>query len=107
MTDLSAAAPSGLLLTPSDDLCLEFADTLFWRGTHEPTETLNGIGDLLDWAMRSKSLPAQALERFRAAWLCSGEDIADVFDEAVRLRERIYRVFAAIASGREPATQDL
>jgi hypothetical protein len=32
------------------DLCLDFANTRYWRGQEMPTETLNAPADLAAWA---------------------------------------------------------
>ena len=32
------------------DLCLEFANTRYWRGQPTPTETLNSAEDLAAWS---------------------------------------------------------
>jgi hypothetical protein len=39
-----------LVLAPRRDLCLDFANTLAWRGS-APSESLHGLPDLLQWAL--------------------------------------------------------
>ncbi len=76
------------------DLCLEFANTRYWRGQPTPTETLNGPEDLTTWAAGNISKEARPLTR---------RD----FERALDVRETIYRVFDATARGRAPAAADL
>jgi predicted RNA-binding Zn ribbon-like protein len=50
------------------DLCLEFANTRYWRGQAEPTETLNAAEDLATWlggnvAKEARPLPKREFER--------------------------------------------
>ena len=71
------------------DLCLDFANTRYWRGQETPTETLNVPADLAAWAKASKPLPATE------------------FDEAIALREALYRLFDAQAQGKAAPTRDL
>ena len=71
------------------DLCLEFANTRFWRGQAVPTETLNAPQDLAAWAKASKAPSARE------------------FDAAVALREAIYRLFDAQAQGKSAPPRDL
>lgn len=53
--------PDNRLVSPVDerpDLCLEFANTRYWRGQDPPTETLNAPADLAAWTKAPK-VPAQ------------------------------------------------
>ena len=60
------------------DLCLDFANTRYWRGQEAPTETLNAPADLAAWAQVRRKPPA-----------------AKEFDQAIALRETLYRLFDA------------
>jgi predicted RNA-binding Zn ribbon-like protein len=71
------------------DLCLDFANTRYWRGQATPTETLKAPADLAAWAKVSKAPPAKE------------------FEQAVALREAIYRLFNAQAEGKAAAPRDL
>jgi predicted RNA-binding Zn ribbon-like protein len=71
------------------DLCLDFANTRYWRGQSEPTETLKAPADLAAWAKVGKAP--------------SGRE----FEASLALRETIYRLFDANAQGRVPASRDL
>jgi predicted RNA-binding Zn ribbon-like protein len=72
------------------DLCVDFANTRFWRGSPSPTERLVTPEDLGAWC-REVGLPD-------AAWEEAG------LAEALALREAVYRLFAAPD---EPAADDL
>ena len=76
------------------DLCLEFANTRYWRGQETPTETLNSAEDLSAWAAGNISKEARPLARRE-------------FERAIEARETIYRVFDATARGKTPAAPDL
>ncbi len=77
------------------DLCLEFANTRYWRGQAVPTETLNATEDLASWVAANGG-PKLAKPPARKE-----------FDRAVELREALYRLFDAQAQDRTPATRDL
>jgi predicted RNA-binding Zn ribbon-like protein len=66
------------------DLCLDFANTRYWRGQTQPTETLNAPADLATWA-KTNEVP-------------TGRE----FEASLALRETIYRLFDANAQGRAP-----
>lgn len=74
---------------PPPDLCLDFANTRFWRGQPAPTETLNAPPDLAAWTKAAKAPTARE------------------FDAALALRETIYRLFDAQAQGRQGSARDL
>src|SRR5262249_32080765 len=71
------------------DLCLDFANTRYWRGQATPTETLNAPADLATWTKTARAPTARE------------------FDQALALRETIYRLFDSQAQGRAAATRDL
>jgi predicted RNA-binding Zn ribbon-like protein len=88
-----------LIPAPPEGLCLDFANTCYWRGRATPTDDLKAPADLLAWLGRHGGLAetalaaaAQAIEREPAR--------AEVLLEAIRLREAIYRIFNAVAEGR-------
>ena len=71
------------------DLCLDFANTRYWRGQATATETLNAPSDLAAWAKAAKSPAARE------------------FEAALALRETLYRLFNAQAEGKAAAPRDL
>ena len=76
------------------DLCLEFANTRYWRGQAVPTETLNAAEDLAAWAAGNVSKDARPLAKRE-------------FERALEMRETIYRVFEATTRGKVPASADV
>lgn len=79
---------------PRPDLCLEFANTRYWRGQATPTETLGTPEDLAGWAAANVSKEARPPARRE-------------FERALELRETIYRLFDAAAHDKPPASRDL
>ncbi len=70
------------------DLCLEFANTRYWRGQDTPTETLKEPADLSAWLKMPKP-PVQK-----------------EFEQALALRETIHRLFDALAQGKAAGARD-
>ncbi|PRE15979.1 CGNR zinc finger domain-containing protein [Burkholderia multivorans] len=107
IADMNARrAPTGpdrLIPAPADTLSIDFANTLYWRGTEPPTETLRTIDDLFAWCRDQAGVPACVADACRAgiddgpAWLA----------HALALREALYRLFLAQAEQREPQAEDL
>lgn len=84
---------------PADDLCLDFANTLSWRGRAAPTEALAGLPDLLDW-LAAAGQGASPCFAAVAAWPGRHpKRAAHVFADAIALRETIFRCAFALAEG--------
>jgi predicted RNA-binding Zn ribbon-like protein len=87
-------------------LCLDFANTVGDRGA-EPNEHLGSYGDLIAWAEQAGAIaPREARALLRRA--AERPAVARrALAEAIELREALYRVFAAVATGRSPRAPDL
>jgi len=108
--EMTTAQRSGrtaaLVLTPRRDLCLDFANTLGWRGS-APSETLHGLPDLVQWCASSGSLLAGTIEG-NGNWAeRHPAEAAAIFRRAIAIREMTYRIFHAVASGGAPDDDDL
>jgi predicted RNA-binding Zn ribbon-like protein len=83
----------------SDDAPLAFANTLSWRGREAPVEALRDFGDVVQWAAGSAGLAAGVV-RDLESWAQERPAMAaDLFAEAIALREVIYRTFSVLAAG--------
>jgi predicted RNA-binding Zn ribbon-like protein len=87
-------------------LCLDFTNTVGDRGA-EPVEHLGSYGDFVAWAEQAGATTARAARGLRRAAAARPALARQVLADAIRLREAIYRVFAAVASGRAPRPPDL
>lgn len=88
------------------ELCLDFANTLAYRGSI-PTESLQNLDDLLKWCGDAAAIPPRLIQDLRGWQERHPKRAADTFKEAIALREAIYRVFHAIASRTDLAGIDL
>jgi predicted RNA-binding Zn ribbon-like protein len=88
-------------------LALDFANTAGWHASEHRIEHLPGYGDLVTWARRAGALSARAAAGLRRTAQRRPRQAEGARRRAVALRERIYRVFAAIAQGRAPSAEDL
>jgi len=77
------------------DLCLEFANTRYWRGQETPTETLNAPEDLAAWTTANEGLKLAKPPARRE------------FERALEVRELIHRLFDAHAQEKTPAARDV
>jgi len=109
-TDMAGPAPSlphALVRTERADLCLEFADTRYWRGTPQPTETLNAPADLLAWCGKERALDPASVRMVAAQWKAEPARGTRIFAAAIDLRETLFAVFGAVAHGNAPAPDAL
>jgi len=88
-------------------LGLDFANTVSWRLSPQPKDKVNDIAALASWAQRAGILSASQAGRLRRLAIRSPARAASLAKRAIRLRESIYRIFAAVASSRRPPVRDL
>jgi predicted RNA-binding Zn ribbon-like protein len=88
-------------------LCFDFANSVDDRTSDHPRDTLTGYADLVRWGWHASMLTDDERDRLLDAAKERPAEAAAVFARAIELREAIYRVFAAIAEGAEPASADL
>lgn len=103
MAQAQKTATEALISTARADLCLDFANSRYWRGTDQPTETLSTFDDLFTWMAAAHALDGKTVEALRAAWSPTDTDYADT----IALREGLYRIFTAMATHAEPAPADI
>jgi predicted RNA-binding Zn ribbon-like protein len=103
---LVAVPPELLIPAPGPALCLAFVNTLTWRGSAAPSESLRDLEALLAWVERQAGPGAGALDGLRA-WAASHvPDAARLFVDAIALRETIFRAFESVAAGASPRDAD-
>lgn len=98
---------SRIVPAPREDLCLEFADTRYWRGSEPPTETLRGFGDVIVWCENAKLLDRSAVVELRSWERHQGSQAAGLFGEVLDARETIYRLFSSVVAGKAVSDRDI
>ena len=88
-------------------LCLNFVNTLDWRGTAHPVEFLDTYHDLVVWSRHVGTISDQEAQRLSQKAKADASRGALVLRDAIELREVIYRIFAPIAEGMAVAEGDL
>ena len=87
--------------------CLDFVNTLDWRGTDQPVEFLRTYHDLVVWSRHAGTISAQAAKQLLQKSKINTSRGAAVLQDAIELREVIYRIFASIAESLPVAEEDL
>jgi predicted RNA-binding Zn ribbon-like protein len=88
-------------------LCLDFVNTLDWRGTDQPVEYLHTYRDLVAWSRYVGTISDQEAEELSQKAKTDSLQGAAVVQDAIQLREAIYRIFSSIAHRLPVADQDL
>ena len=105
MTDKKRSA--GKLKLLGGRLCLDFVNTIDWRGTDTPQEFLNTFHDLVIWSRHAGITTKEETRQLSLLADPSDSNASRVLKRAIRLREAIYRLFSAAAAGQDPDKEDL
>jgi len=95
-----------LIAALRDELCLAYANTLFWRGRDQPTETLHDFSNLLRWLENTAGVSATDLRNIEQWSRAHTKKAADIFADAIALREAMYRSFAAQVTAKRSRQPD-
>jgi predicted RNA-binding Zn ribbon-like protein len=87
-------------------LCLDYVNTLGDRPIRD-NDRLAGYGDLLLWGSQAGILGRATLRRLERRAGRAPRDAAAAFHGAIEIRETVYRIFSAVASGEAPDDGDL
>jgi len=88
-------------------LCLDFVNTIDWRGQQEKGEYLNDYSDLLLWSRNVGILSDVESSSLETRSLNHKDEAKNVYIRAIDYRESIYKVFSNIAKGEEPQPSDI
>ena len=88
-------------------LCLDFTNTVDWRGRDTPEELLNSYEELLNWAKYMKVLHEREYEALLHGAGQSPEQAESIYNRAIALRESIYHIFSAISQEELPRKADV
>jgi predicted RNA-binding Zn ribbon-like protein len=86
----------------SDDLCLSFVNTRYWRGTAAPTEALNEAGDVVRWVAAAVPASVPLADLCAARWQADPAAGTLALAAATGLREVMHRALATVADGKGP-----
>jgi predicted RNA-binding Zn ribbon-like protein len=88
-------------------LCLDFANTVSWRGSEAPVEHLPSYGELIRFALQTTVVSAPEARRLERAARLRPSVASAALRRARALRDSLHRVFAGLAARRAPVPADL
>jgi predicted RNA-binding Zn ribbon-like protein len=88
-------------------LCLDFVNTVDWRGRAKPREFLESYPDLLSWAQHVGILSRSEAKVLLRKAAKRPKETRTVVEKAWNLREVLYRIFLACTEGAAASINDL
>ncbi len=88
-------------------LCLDFVNTVGWRGRPDCNEYLNSCSDLIGWCIRNGCLTQEEGVKARYHARARTEEAEEMVQKARQLRIALYEVFSAVAQNTAPAETGL
>jgi predicted RNA-binding Zn ribbon-like protein len=88
-------------------VCLDFVNTVDPRVGDLQQDYLATYMDLVEWSSYSGALAAEQAVALVRAGAHRPDDAQTLFEQVISLRETLYRLFAAVATQRSPASMDL
>ena len=98
---------SGNLDLAGGRLCLDFVNTLDWRGREQPQESLNTFQDLISWSQHVGILTDHDAQHLIRKAVKHPVEAERVLNRAIELRETLYRIFSSIIQGKDPTEKDI
>jgi len=90
---------------PATTLCLDYCNTRYWRGMDAPTETLQDFNAWRRWLHDAHAIDGATAASLQA-WHDGDPAAAQrLFDDALAVRESLYRLFRAATDGALPAAE--
>jgi predicted RNA-binding Zn ribbon-like protein len=83
-------------------LCLDFVNTLAWRGSERPNDRLARYDDLIAWCRRAGTLAPPDAKALRGRAAADPKAAEAVLARARNLREALHRLFTARGGRRRP-----
>ncbi len=88
-------------------LCLDFTNTVDWRGTDGPVEFLNTYHDLVVWSRHAGISTQRESRQLSMLAERSAAEAGKVHGRAIELRETTYHLFGAIGRNENPSQEYL
>lgn len=91
----------------SGKLCLDFSNTVSWHKSDHLEDKLGNYAVLVDWGEATNILASEQAEQLRQATKKQPQEAIAAYEDAIQLREAIYRIFANYAEQNTVLSDDL
>ena len=96
-----------LITALREGLCLDYANTLSWRGRPEPAESLGDVTALIDWVAGAIAIGTKNAQELKQWSRGHTEPAARLFASTIAIREAIYEIFSALSQGDAASERNL
>ncbi len=87
--------------------CLDFVNTLDWRGSDHPVEFLHTYQDLVAWSLHAGTIATKEAHITSQRSKKRPSKQTKIMGKAIKLRETIYRIFSSLSESKPAAAKDL
>ncbi len=98
---------SGNLTLLGGKLCLDFINTLDWRGREFPVEYLNNFSDVIQWAAYVKIITLAQKKKLNILAGKNKNNANKALENSIELRELLHNIFNNVEQGRKIKNQFL
>ena len=98
---------SGNLTLLGGKTCLDFINTLDWRGRDQPVEYLNTFEDVIRWVAYVKIINPKEEKYFSKQAAVNIKKAEEALTVAIELRELLHKMFRDIQHGKRTQKEDL
>ncbi len=88
-------------------VCVDFINTVSWRGKEESEEHLHSFHDLMMWGQKIAVLTEQDADTLLRNAAGHPNEAEDVVKQAIELREALYRIVFSVVQETSPLKKDL
>jgi predicted RNA-binding Zn ribbon-like protein len=88
-------------------LVLDFVNTLEWRNSSNPHESLYSFEDFIEWAHQGGVLSESDIETIATENKGTSDGTKSSLAHMLGFRERLYRIFSSASAGLSPTIEDL
>jgi len=91
----------------SGSLCLDFTNTVEWHNSDHPNDSLKDYYVLIHWGEAAGILTSDQTKQLRQTAMERSKEASEAFENAIQLREAIYRIFVNYSEKGQIDTPDL
>ena len=97
----------GSYKTIAGELCLDFANTMSWRGYDREFDWLHSYNNYVDWGLLVGQITNQDMQELKEKGSRNPKKADEVLQKAIGLRESINRIFFAFSQSLKPDASDI
>ncbi|WP_409305824.1 CGNR zinc finger domain-containing protein [Peribacillus sp. SCS-155] len=90
-----------------DSYCLDFANTVGWHASKQPQEWIRNYDALVEWSLYAGIITKSKYQELYDSAVLQPQQGLKIYEEAIEMRECLYRIFSAEAAKKSINLSDL